>query len=139
VLADAPPPPRTALASEPAPVHARHRELAEAARVLLCRQLDRAHDLAGLAVALGCSPFHLARVFRAVTGAPLHRTLLSLRLRAALEPLAEGATDLTALALSLGFSSHAHFSTCFRRAFGTTPSAFRASFTRASLTHLQRN
>jgi AraC-like DNA-binding protein len=37
------------------------------------------------------------------------------------------ASDLTALAFDLGFSSHSHFSAAFRRAFGCTPSAFRES------------
>jgi AraC-like DNA-binding protein len=105
----------------------RHRDLAEAARALLLLRLDVTPGLDELSAALGCSPFHLARVFRAVTGAPLHQTLLSLRLRTALARLADGADDLTALALSLGFSSHGHFSTRFRRAFGFTPSAFRES------------
>ena len=56
---------------------------------------------------------------------PLHRYLTRLRLRAALERLAGGANDLTALALDLGFSSHSHFADAFRREFGRTPSAVR--------------
>jgi AraC-like DNA-binding protein len=44
----------------------------------------------------------------------------------ALEPLADGAGDLTRIALDLGFSSHSHFTAAFRRHFGLTPSAFAA-------------
>jgi AraC-like DNA-binding protein len=35
--------------------------------------------------------------------------------------------DLTALALDLGFSSHAHFTSAFRQTYGRTPSEFRRS------------
>jgi AraC-like DNA-binding protein len=37
------------------------------------------------------------------------------------------ATDLTDLALRLGFSSHSHFTAAFRKSFGCTPSHFRQS------------
>ena len=67
----------------------------------------------------------MARVFRQRTGVPLHRYLTRLRLRAALERLAGGVIDLTALALDLGFSSHSHFSDSFRREFARTPSDVR--------------
>jgi AraC-like DNA-binding protein len=71
------------------------------------------------------SPFHLARVFRERAGVPVHRYLTRLRLRAALERLSDGADDLTALALDLGFSSHSHFTDAFRREFGRSPSDVR--------------
>ena len=61
---------------------------------------------------------------RGVTGLPVHRYLTQLRLARALVELPH-ADDLTALALSLGFSSHSQFSFAFRRAFGATPSRFR--------------
>jgi len=71
------------------------------------------------------SPFHLARIFQQQTGVPVHRYLTQLRLRASMERLAEGASDLTALALELGFSSHSHFTDAFRREFGKAPSEIR--------------
>jgi AraC-like DNA-binding protein len=79
--------------------------------------------LAELARGAGVSPFHLARRFRARTGTSLHQYRLALRLNVALARLREGADDLTALALDLGFSSHAHFTTAFGAAFGCAPSA----------------
>lgn len=78
------------------------------------------------------SPYHLTRVWRAMTGTTLHGYLGSVRLREALEPLAAGETDLTAIALRLGFSSHSHFSERFRAEFGVTPSGFRARHRRAA-------
>jgi AraC family transcriptional regulator len=58
-------------------------------------------------------------------------------LRAALCEIADGARDLTALALELGFSSHAHFSFAFQRNFRASPSQIRLSSAR--LAKLSRN
>ncbi|MGH9769987.1 MAG: helix-turn-helix transcriptional regulator [Blastocatellia bacterium] len=74
-----------------------------------------------IARAVGASPFHLARLFQRRTGAPVHRYLTCLRLRASLERLADGASDLAALAFELGFSIHSHFTDSFRREFGRAP------------------
>lgn len=80
--------------------------------------------LRDVAEAVGASPAYLTDVFRRVEGVPLHRYVLQLRLARALVELPH-ANDLTALAFDLGFSSHSHFSSAFRRAFGCTPSEFR--------------
>ncbi len=55
----------------------------------------------------------------------MHRYLTRLRLRAALEKLAEPRVDLTVLALDVGFSSHSHFTRSFQREFGLAPSQAR--------------
>ena len=102
-----------------------HRELAEHARVVLSECMCDSLTLARIAHRVHSSPFHLARVFRRMTGLSLHQYLTRLRLRAALERLADGESDLTALGLALGFASHSHFSDAFRREFNVTPSAFR--------------
>ncbi len=73
------------------------------------------------------SPFHLAHGFRARTGLGLHAYRTHLRLRAALERIADPALPLTELALDLGFASHSHFTDTFRRTFGRPPSAVRAA------------
>jgi AraC-like DNA-binding protein len=72
------------------------------------------------------TPFYLTRSFRALLGVPLHKYLTNLRLGAALGRLSEGEQDLAALAADLGFSSHAHFSTAFKKHLGESPSAYRA-------------
>lgn len=72
------------------------------------------------------SAYYITRSFSKITGAPLHKYLLNLRLGMALARLTEGEKDLTALALDLGFSSHAHFSTAFKSALGMNPAAFRS-------------
>lgn len=83
-------------------------------------------SLADVARHAGASPAYLTDVFRRVEGVPLHRYLVQLRLARALVELSD-ASDLTGLALALGFSSHSHFTAAFRRAFGCTPSQCRGS------------
>jgi AraC-like DNA-binding protein len=116
---------------------AAHAERAEAAKTYLAGRLGERITLDEVARAVHASPFHLARVFRQRTGVPLHRYLTRLRLRAALDRLTDGANDLTALALELGFSSHSHFTDAFRREFGRTPSQARGG--RRALRELSKN
>ncbi|HEX9892483.1 MAG TPA: AraC family transcriptional regulator [Gemmatimonadales bacterium] len=104
-----------------------HRELAQRARAALAGNPAAPTDVTTLARTLQVSPFHLCRVFRAVTGMTLHAYRLDLRLRLALERLADRVTDLSRLAFDLGFSSHSHFTHTFRTRLGFPPSAFRPS------------
>ncbi len=115
-----------------------HADLAEAAKAHLATHLGGRLTLDDLAQAVHASPFHLARLFQRHTGTSLHRYLTLLRLRAALERLEQGAEDLTALALDLGFSSHSHFTDAFRREFGCPPSELRKGAARR-LRELRRN
>jgi AraC-like DNA-binding protein len=104
----------------------RHRDLVEAARTEVHRDLARPPSLSQLAEGLGCSPFHLSRVFPRVAGLSLRAYVSRLRARAAAERLARGARDLTRLALELGYADHSHFTNAFRREWGVPPSVFRA-------------
>jgi len=101
----------------------RGREIAEDARSHLRGAFPEPLGLAELSARLRVSPFQLCRAFRAHTGVPLHRYRTSLRLKAAIERLA--GADLAGLAFDLGFASHSHFTSAFRREFGMTPSAAR--------------
>lgn len=97
------------------------------ARELLALHFRAAWTLGDLAKACGLSSFRLARLFRETTGSSLHAARIRLRLHAALERLGEAPrTELTDLALELGFSSHAHFSASFKQAFGISPSQMRS-------------
>ncbi|HEY8050226.1 MAG TPA: AraC family transcriptional regulator [Ramlibacter sp.] len=100
--------------------------LVEAATRELAASWHERLTLDVLSARLGTSPFHLCHAFRAATGHTLHRQLTLLRLRAALEAVAERGEDLTHIALEHGFSSHSHFTSAFRREWGVTPSAWRA-------------
>jgi AraC family transcriptional regulator len=94
-------------------------------RALLAADPAAQWRLDRVAAAVQCSPFHLARQFRAVTGETIARHLVRLRLAGALERLAAGETALARLAVELGFAHHSHFTARFRAAFGITPSEAR--------------
>lgn len=116
-----------------------HAERAEAVKTYLASRLAERLTLDEVARAVNVSPFHLARLFQQQTGMPVHRYLTQLRLRAALEQLANGAADLTALAFDLGFSSHSHFTDVFRREFGHAPSDIRRAASRQMLREMSKN
>ena len=78
-----------------------------------------------LARIAGLSPFHLCRVFRAMTGTSIYDYVLRERLACALDAVLDSEGDLTAVALDAGFSSHSHFTARFRGFFGCTPAALR--------------
>jgi AraC-like DNA-binding protein len=116
-----------------------HREQAEQTRLLLGERFAETLGLEDIARAVHSSTFHLARVFRRETGLAIHQYRNRLRLRAALERLVEQETDLTALALDLGFASHSHFSDAFRRAFSVAPSECRRRATFKWLCEMSKN
>lgn len=98
---------------------------------ILSRHWERNLSLGELAAATGVSVFQLCRSFRRATGTTIHRYLQELRVRATLERVAEGREALTEIALDAGFSSHSHFTRCFREEFGATPSAVRGQLARS--------
>ena len=100
---------------------ASHRRAAEAVKALLADRFAEGLGLSEISDAVELSPFHLCRVFRRHTGVPIHRYRNRLRVRSALERMGDEAEDLTRLALSLGFSSHAHFTGVFKKEFGVPP------------------
>lgn len=116
-----------------------HAERVEAAKTYLAGRLTESVTLDDVGRAVHSSPFHLARIFKQRTGVPVHRYLTQLRLRASLERLCDGAGDLTALALELGYSSHSHFTDTFRREFGLSPSQVRRHARRQTLREMSKN
>lgn len=116
-----------------------HAERAEAAKTYLAANLGEPVTLENVAAAVNASPFNFARIFQQQAGIPVHRYLTMLRLRASLERLAEGAEDITGLALDLGFSSHSHFTDVFRREFGVTPSEIRKKSRGTDLREMSKN
>jgi AraC family transcriptional regulator len=81
-------------------------------------------SLTGIAARLQVSPAYLTDLFRRHEGVSIARYQRRLRLSRALVELPH-TEDIAALALDLGFSSHAHFSTAFRATYGETPSRYR--------------
>jgi AraC-like DNA-binding protein len=113
--------PRYGLAS----THRAHAAMAREAQALISTRFHESLSLADLAAELYTSPHHLCRVFQQQTGYSIHRYQNHLRLCTALEYVAQGCTDLTDLALALGYSSHSHFTQAFRQIFGVPPSSLR--------------
>jgi AraC family transcriptional regulator len=101
-------------------------KLVDRAKLVLSSNLGRRWTLAEIGAAVGVSPVYLTQVFRQIEGLPLYRYQLQLRLARALD-LLDDCSDLTGLALDLGFSSYSHFSTAFKQAYRLTPLAFQHS------------
>ena len=116
------------------------RELVESAKLVLASQPRANPSLSALAREVSSSPFHLARLFRAEAGMPVHQFLLRVRLALALERMTDDhRQNLSSLALDLGFSSHSHFTAVFRRSFGVAPSDFRAVATGPRVREMRKN
>jgi AraC-like DNA-binding protein len=119
--------------------NADHLERTEAAKNYLAANFRENVRLEDVAAAVNASPFNFARIFQQQTGLPVHRYLTLLRLRASLERIAELNSDITDVALELGFSSHSHFTDVFRREFGKTPSEIRAELNKSSIREMSKN
>jgi AraC-like DNA-binding protein len=111
------------------------------------RHLLRAKDLADaryferldvddLAQVAGLSRAHFSREFRRAFGEPPHTYLLTRRLERAAALLRTTDRSVADICLSVGLQSVGSFTTSFGRAFGKTPTEYRASFPPAS--HLVR-
>lgn len=103
------------------------------------RHLLRAKDLADaryveplavadLARAAGLSPAHFSRQFRATFGEAPHQYLLTRRLERAAALLRDTDRSVTEICFAVGLSSLGSFVTSFRRVFGVTPTAYRATY-----------
>jgi AraC-like DNA-binding protein len=103
------------------------------------RHLLRAKDLADaryaeplgvddMAAAAGLSRAHFSREFRRAFGESPHGYLLSRRLERAAALLRNTDRNVAEICLDVGLTSVGSFTTSFKRTFGKTPTAYRASF-----------
>ncbi|HKI85388.1 MAG TPA: AraC family transcriptional regulator, partial [Thermoanaerobaculia bacterium] len=93
-------------------------------------------SVSDLARRTDCSVSRLTRLLRRHTGWSPHRYQVELRLREAVARLALSAAELSPIAHDLGFSSHSHFTYCFRRRFGFCPSLLRRAAKESNLSLL---
>jgi AraC-like DNA-binding protein len=103
------------------------------------RHLLRAKDLADaryadalgvddMAAAASLSRAHFSREFRRAFGESPHAYLLTRRLERAASLLRVTDRSVTDICLSVGLHSLGSFTTSFKRMYGVTPTAYRASF-----------
>jgi AraC-like DNA-binding protein len=103
------------------------------------RQLLRAKDLADarfaeplevadMARAARLSQAHFSREFRRVFGESPHQYLLTRRLERAAALLRTTDRSVAEICITVGLRSIGSFTTSFGRAFGQTPTAYRASY-----------
>jgi AraC-like DNA-binding protein len=85
-------------------------------------------DVAALATAAGLSQAHFSRAFRKAFGESPHAYLLTRRLERAAALLRSTDNTVADICIAVGLTSIGSFTTSFRRMFGTTPTAYRASF-----------
>ncbi|MDA9426950.1 MULTISPECIES: helix-turn-helix domain-containing protein [Bradyrhizobium] len=86
---------------------------------------DRCISLSELANVAGLSRMHFAAQFRAATGYRPREYLLTQRVEHAKTLLATTERPLAEIALAVGFSTQAHFSTVFKRISGQSPARWR--------------
>jgi AraC-like DNA-binding protein len=111
---------------EPGPAGRLAEEYARRVQEVIAARYREPLTLAEVARAVEASPFHLSRLVKAATGVPIHRLIVRLRLRDALEQLLETRESIAAIALATGFASHSHLTDAFTREYGMPPSAVRA-------------
>jgi transcriptional regulator GlxA family with amidase domain len=103
------------------------------------RHLLRARDLADaryadpltvaeLAHAAGLSQAHFSRAFRQAFGESPHAYLLTRRLERAAALLRNTDGSVADICIAVGLASIGSFTSSFKRMFGRTPTAYRASF-----------
>jgi AraC-like DNA-binding protein len=95
-------------------------------RQLLDQRFQERWTLRRMAEHVGLAPTYLAELFVSQIGQPPHRYLNERRVERARQLLESSDLTITAMALSLGFSSSQHFARVFRQLAATTPTAFRS-------------
>jgi AraC-like DNA-binding protein len=84
-----------------------------------------AYGLTEIAAQVNCSPHHLSRLFRAVTGETLTDYRNRMRIRAVLGELQDGADCLRTLAARYGFADQSHLTRVVRKHLGRPPSTVK--------------
>lgn len=101
------------------------RVIAQAVERLVRSDLSQVPALAELAARVGTHEKRLSRAFREQTGRTVFEFVRDARLGEAQRLLGSSTLSVEEVALAVGFSGAANFSTAFRERFGCTPSAFR--------------
>lgn len=100
------------------------RERVEKVKAILERDIENPPGLVEMGREVGCSHFHLSRIFSDETGTTISRYLRTIRLEKAAELLRTGQHNVTEAAMIVGYSSMSHFSKAFAGHFGHCPCVF---------------
>ena len=103
------------------------RERVERTKELLARDLANPPTLEMLGQEVGCSPFHLSRIFSREVGLTIPQFLRNLRMERAAELLRSGRYNVTEAATEVGYSSLSHFSKAFCETIGCCPVLYPAA------------
>ena len=85
-------------------------------------------DVPALARAAHLSPAHFSREFRRAFGETPHQYLLTRRLERAAQLLRNTDYSVAEICFAVGLTSVGSFTTSFGRAFGVSPTAYRAAY-----------
>jgi AraC-like DNA-binding protein len=103
------------------------RERVERTKELLTRDLAAPPTLETLGQEVGCSPFHLSRIFSREVGLTIPQYLRNVRMERAAELLRTGRYNVTEAATEVGYSSLSHFSKAFCETIGCCPVLYPAA------------
>jgi AraC-like DNA-binding protein len=103
------------------------RERVKRAQELIARNLAQPPTLEMLGQEVGCSPFHLSRIFSREVGLTIPQYLRNLRMERAAELLRTGRYNVTEAATEVGYSSLSHFSKAFCETIGCCPVLYPAA------------
>jgi len=98
------------------------------AKDLVDARYQDALDVPALARAAHLSPAHFSREFRRAFGETPYQYLLTRRLERAAELLRNTDRGIMEICLAVGLRSVGSFTTSFGRAFGLSPTAYRAAY-----------
>jgi AraC-like DNA-binding protein len=106
--------------------HRQNQDRVERARYLLERDLENPPSLEMLADDVGCSTFHLSRIFAAQTGVSIPKYLRTRRIERAAELLLAGRMNVTEAAMAVGYASLSAFNKAFVEQMGCCPGLYPA-------------
>lgn len=90
--------------------------------------LEKSHTIRELSRIACSAPFHFHRIFREVTGEPVHRYIRRLRLEFSAHQLLFTDASIIRIAMDAGYQSHEAYTRAFQQSFGMAPSRYRARF-----------
>lgn len=94
-------------------------------REYIDHRLEKPITLNELAKVADLSQMHFASQFRIAIGVTPHVYLLNRRIERAKDLLVNTRSSMLEIALAVGFTTHSHFSTTFRRSVGVSPANWR--------------